>query len=85
MEGKGEGRFLRSSPSLLSFFHLVFPVYALTRSPPSECCTLLSEHKEQARGRKINDIGMTDKMNGDLNVMSNSLKIGVLLARLLLF
>ena len=60
-------------------------MYALTRSPPSECCTLPSEHKEQARGRKINDIGMTDKMNGDLNVMSNSLKIGVLLARLLLF
>lgn len=64
---------------------MVFPVYGLTRSPPSEWCTLLSEHKEQARGRKINDIGMTDKMNGDLNVMSNSLKIGVLLARLLLF
>ena len=64
---------------------MVFPVYGLTRSPPSEWCTPLSEHKEQARGRKINDIGMTDKMNGDLNVMSNSLKIGVLLARLLLF
>ena len=60
-------------------------MYGLTRSPPSEWCTLLSEHEEQARGRKINDIGMTDKMNGDLNVMSNSLKIGVLLARLLLF
>lgn len=59
-------------------------MHGLTRSPPSKCCTLLSEHKEQARGRKINDIGMTDKMNGDLNVMSNSLKIGVLLARLLL-
>lgn len=67
------------------FSPLVFPVYGLTHSPPCECCTLLSEHKEQARGRKINDIGMTDKMNGDLNVMSNSLKIGVLLARLLLF
>ena len=60
MEGKGEGRFLRSSPSLLSFFPLVFPVYGLTHSPPCECCTLLSEHKEQAIGRKINDIGMTD-------------------------
>ena len=60
-------------------------MYGLTRSPPSEWCTLLSEHKEQARGRKINDIGMTDKMNGDLNVMSNRFKTGVLLARLLLF
>lgn len=59
-------------------------MHGLTRSPRSKCCTLLSEHKEQARGGKINDIGMTDKMNGDLNVMSNSLKIGVLLARLLL-